>query len=276
MQDFQHKTAVVTGAASGIGFALARRALSEGMQVVMADIDAPALEQACRALGELGPVSARVTDVSDPLQVEALRDHALEAYGAVDLLCNNAGIGIGAGLLETTAQDWQWVMDVNLGGVLNGLRAFLPVMQARGGEGHIVNTASQAGVLPFHPSAPYQVSKAAVVALTEQLQVSLLLQGSPLRASVLCPGAVDTRILSSDRLRAHGRPTPPPPPAMMAQLEASVRAGLAPDVVAAQVFEALRRQDLYIVTDAEHLEHLERRLTAIWSAAALRAPAHSA
>ncbi len=175
MKDFAGKVAVVTGAASGIGYALAERCVREGMKVVLADIEEPALAESARKLGAAGGTVVAVrTDVAQATDIEALARRTLEAFGAVHLLCNNAGVGAGGTVWESTLADWEWVLGVNLWGVIHGVRTFVPIMLGQNTEGHIVNTASVAGLLAYHPSASYQVTKHAVVALSDPLMEAVL------------------------------------------------------------------------------------------------------
>jgi len=195
------RVAVVTGAASGIGLALSRRYAAEGMSVVLADMEGPALEAAAAELSGRGArVRAVVTDVSDADQVDALRDAALAAFGAVHVVCNNAGVGGPHGpLWEISRGDVEWVLGVNTGGVLNGIRSFVPVLLEQD-AGHVVNTASIFGVFAGTLGI-YGPSKHTVVALSEALHLQLREVGARVGVSVLCPGAVATRIATSARNR---------------------------------------------------------------------------
>jgi NAD(P)-dependent dehydrogenase (short-subunit alcohol dehydrogenase family) len=258
MQEFTGKVAVVTGAASGIGRAVAERSAREGMKVVLADVEEPALARAAAEMQASGAtVLAVPTDVSRLADVENLARRTVETFGAVHLLFNNAGVGVGGPPWECSEADWQWMMGVNLWGVIHGVRVFLPIMMAQGAEGHIVNTASAAGILPFHPSAPYQTTKFAVVGLSENLHHWLAAAGSPLKASVLCPGWVKTHIMESERNRPaelRNPPAPPPPPEVLAQIAAVaqlVETGLAPEAVADSVFSAIREEKFYIYVGLE-------------------------
>jgi NAD(P)-dependent dehydrogenase (short-subunit alcohol dehydrogenase family) len=257
VQEFTGKVAVVTGAASGIGRALAERSAREGMKVVLADVEEPALGRAAAEMRASGAtVLAVPTDVSRLADVENLARRTLETFGAVHLLFNNAGVGVGGPPWECTEADWQWMLGVNLWGVIHGLRVILPIMMAQGTEGHIVNTASAAGILPFHPSAPYQTSKFAVVGLSENLHHWLAAAGSPLKASVLCPGWVKTRIMECERNRPAELRNPPLalPPEVLAQIAAVgqlVESGLAPEAVADCVFSAIRAEKFYIYVGLE-------------------------
>jgi NAD(P)-dependent dehydrogenase (short-subunit alcohol dehydrogenase family) len=265
MEELAGRVAVVTGAASGIGRALAERWAAEGMRLVMADIEKEALVEAAEALrGQGSDVLAVPTDVSDGGQVDALAEAAHDAYGPVHLLCNNAGVGTGGPVAELTTEDWQWVLGVNLWGVIHGLRAFLPGMLASGEEGHVVNTASMAGLLGVPWMAPYAASKYAVVGISECLYHELM----PTRVgvSVLCPSWVNTNIYRSSRNRpAHlggGRPERERGPLTdaLAQLLAT---GMAPETVADHVADAVRRRRFWVLTHSDMLPVVEARAAAI-------------
>lgn len=199
------KTAVITGAASGIGLAAAERFLKAGMKVVMADIDADSIDkQVSRLKSEGHPVKGKVTDVTSESSVRELAEFTQSKFGDIHILFNNAGIGGGAAdhksLWEASISDWKWVLDINVWGVIHGIRVFTPLMLAHGQEGHIINTASKAG-LTFGTSL-YSTSKHTVLALTEALYVQLKQANSNLAVSVLCPGAVNTNLNSnSNRIR---------------------------------------------------------------------------
>ena len=199
------KTAVITGAASGIGLAAVERFLKAGMKVVMADIDADSIDkQVSRLKSEGHPVEGKVTDVTSESSVRELAEFAQSKFGNIHILFNNAGIGGGAAddksLWETSISDWKWVLDINVWGIIHGIRVFTPLMLAHQQEGHIINTASKAG-LTFGTSL-YSTSKHTVLALTEALYVQLKQVNSNLGVSVLCPGAVNTNLKSnSNRIR---------------------------------------------------------------------------
>ena len=208
MKDFKGKVAVVTGAASGIGRGMAERFAAEGMHVVLADVEAPALEAAEKEMAAAGAsVLAVRTDVSSAADVGALAERTIERFGKVHVLCNNAGVGGGAGAWDTSIEDWQWVLGVNLWGVVHGVRSFVPLMIAGGEEAHIVNTASVAGLMPGAGGAGYTATKFAVVGYSEALYYELLMSGSArIGVSVLCPAATATNIIDSDRNRPGGPP----------------------------------------------------------------------
>ncbi len=202
MDDLDGKVAVITGGASGIGFAMARRFGAAGMKVVLADVERPVLERAGTQLAEAGvDVLTVPTDVSLNDEVQALAAITLEHFGDVHLVCNNAGVG-SRGLLvaELPLADFQWVVAVNLFGVIHGLQAFLPHLRAND-VGHIVNTASISGLYHLPRMGPYNASKAAVIALSETLRFELAAEGSRVGVSVLCPSWVRTNISTSDRNR---------------------------------------------------------------------------
>ena len=199
--DVQGKVAVVTGAASGMGLAMARTFAAADMRVVLADIEADPLEEAASALEARGHEVLGVrTDVSDLGQVEALAAAAVDHFGTVHVLCNNAGVGVGAPIGATSMEDWRWTLGINLWGPIHGVHAFLPIMEAQG-EGHINATASMAGLYAAATLGAYNVSKHGVVALMASLERDLRLAKSAVRASVLCPGPINTRIVDSQRNR---------------------------------------------------------------------------
>lgn len=269
MKVFKDKVAVITGAASGIGLGIAKRCVQEGMRVVLADVEQSALERTERELTAMGgTVLPVLTDVSKLSQVQALAKDTIREFGAVHLLFNNAGVsGIEGSIWENSQADWEWVVGVNLWGIIHGLRVFIPVMLSQDTACHVVNTASTAGLLPYHPAAGYHVTKHAVVALSEHLYRSLADMGSKIKASVLCPGFVKTRILSSLRNLplAYKNPT-----AASMSLEAEeaawdflIKSGfmvLSPDEVADTVFTAIREEKFYILTHPEFNEMVKRRM----------------
>jgi NAD(P)-dependent dehydrogenase (short-subunit alcohol dehydrogenase family) len=259
MQDLAGKVAVITGGASGIGLAMARRFGAEGMKVVVADVERPALQRAADELAASGAeVLAVPTDTSIEGEVDALAATTLERYGDVHLVCNNAGVGSrGLPVAELPLEDFQWVLAVNLFGVIHGLRAFLPHLRAND-VGHIVNTASISGLYHLPRMGPYNASKAAVVALSETLRFELEAEGSHVGVSVLCPSWVRTNISTSDRNRperfAYALDTDQM--AQMAEYKARRRqqlttVALEADEVAAQVLDAVRSNRFYVLTHPE-------------------------
>jgi NAD(P)-dependent dehydrogenase (short-subunit alcohol dehydrogenase family) len=268
------RVVVVTGAASGIGLGLSQRFAAEGMNVVMADVDGPALSQAAAEVAATagGAVSVLpvVTDVADRAAVDALRDAALAAFGAVHVVCNNAGVGGPHGpLWECPPGEWDWVLGVNLEGVMNGVRTFMPVLLGQD-AGHLVNTSSVFGVFAG-TLGPYGVSKHAVTALTETLHFNLKSLGAAhVGVSVLCPGAVRTNFGAS----ARNRPSWAGPAALdEAELAAAERfnelavAGATPAEVAAMVVDGIRSRRFYILTSVNRHESVLRRAREIVSGA---------
>lgn len=276
METLTGKTAVITGAGSGIGLALAHRFVSEGMHVVLADVDHAALDAARRALGE--PTIAQVTDVADERSVDALAERAFAELGTVHVLCNNAGVAGNAPvpIWETPLETWQWVIGVNLMGVVHGIRAFVPRMLATGDEGHIVNTASLAGLLAFPQSGPYAASKHAAVIMSELLSLQLAELGAPINVSVLCPAWVNTRILDDERNRPDVLQVGPNlrvPPALRDELAASMEAaGLDPADVAAQVVDAILTGRSYVLPNAEWTSAIAERATRIMAGGPIAPP----
>ena len=271
MRELAGKTAFVTGGASGIGFALGRAFAEAGMNVVLADLKAEALAAAVESLRDVGPgVRGVACDVADPASVERAAAASYEAFGKVHVVCNNAGVGGGSGIDNISIDTWRWVLDVNLMGVLHGIRAFLPHIRAHGEGGHIVNTASMAGFLSGFGFSPYTASKFAVVAMSEGLATELKPLG--IGVSVLCPGFVRTRIAESGRNRpARYGPTRTPDPAspagaLAAQIAELVQSGLDPAAVAVRVLAAIREDELYVFTHPEMRAEVERRFSGILAA----------
>ncbi|HVO28003.1 MAG TPA: SDR family NAD(P)-dependent oxidoreductase [Candidatus Margulisiibacteriota bacterium] len=264
MREFRDKVAVVTGAASGIGQALAQRFAREGMRVVLADVEAAALERAAGAIDSSGTRALPVrTDVSKAADVERLAQVAQDKFGAIHIVCNNAGVVTSGPTWMQTVADWEWLLGVNLWGVIHGVRVFTPILLAQG-EGHIVNTASLAGMITGPGAAPYNVSKFAVVALSETLHHELTMLGSAVRVSVLCPGFVNTNIADAARNRpAALSDTAPQLPGSeeMAQMGRRLLAnGSPPSMVADVVFEAIRNERFYIFPHPEWKRYIRARM----------------
>jgi NAD(P)-dependent dehydrogenase (short-subunit alcohol dehydrogenase family) len=247
LTDLTGKVAVVTGAASGIGLAMTRRFVDEGMRVVMADVEEPKLVEVASKLESDGAdVLAVLTDVTDPDQVQALADQAVRHHGAVHLVCNNAGVAPGGPMLSTTPRDWQWTVGVNVLGVAYGVTTFGPLLVEQG-EGHIVNTASEAGLVTTSMLGMYCATKHAVVGLSESLYREL--EGTPVGVSVLCPNLVRTSIFQSERNRPFGAELSPTENATMAPLRESIDAhGIDPSQVASDVVDAVRTDRFWIFT----------------------------
>lgn len=249
------RTAVVTGAASGLGLALARALAAEGMHLVLSDVDAPGLAQAARDLTGRGrEVHALAGDVSRADDVERLAELARDRLGPVDLLCNNAGVSKSGLAWELTEHDWQWVLGVDLWGVVHGVRAFVPGMLAAEAAGrpagHVVNTASMTALLPMPRMAAYSAAKSAVLALSESLQHDLLAVGSAIGVSVFCPGWVPTRISDSARNRPAALSEAAPAPSR--RTTAGVVARLTADEAAQHVLAAARAERFVVLTHPEY------------------------
>jgi NAD(P)-dependent dehydrogenase (short-subunit alcohol dehydrogenase family) len=256
------KVAVVTGAASGIGFALAERFARSGLNVVLADIEQDALEAAEQKIVTHGVKTLAVpTDVSDEAAVHALARAAVDRFGSVHVVCNNAGVVSNADPWLGPLSAWKWVLGVNLWGVIHGIRAFMPVLAVQG-EGHIVNTASMAGLLPgFSPS--YDATKHAVVAISEDLYRTMKIAEVPVGVSVLCPGWVRTSILEAGRNWPAGLGEAPPPAATAEvtsrYVERVIDEGMAPAAVADLVADAVTAERFWVFTDQEMMDIAARR-----------------
>jgi NAD(P)-dependent dehydrogenase (short-subunit alcohol dehydrogenase family) len=267
MEQLEGKVAVVTGAASGIGLALARGFAADGMKLVLADIEAPALAEAVGSFGDEVEILHAVCDVSDLAAVEALRDAAVERFGTVHVVCNNAGVAGGGPVWAATRSEWDWVLGVNLFGVINGITAFTPLLIEQG-EGHIVNTASIAGMISMPWGGTYNVSKHAVVTLSETLFSDLQLAGATgVGVSVLCPGWVQTRIAESGRNRPRVGDEGPSAEqqAVAAHVSSLIAEGLNPNQVADLVIDAVRTDRFYIFTHPHWMGMVEDRFARILS-----------
>jgi NAD(P)-dependent dehydrogenase (short-subunit alcohol dehydrogenase family) len=266
MQEFKEKVAVITGAASGIGRSIAARCVQEGMKVVLADIEAQALTHVAKELQAAGAsVRAVVTDVSKAGDVEALAQKTLETFGAVHLLCNNAGVLVVSPLWESTVADWEWVLGVNLWGVIHGVRVFVPLMLAQDTEAHIVNTASTAGLVTGSGLGIYRVTKHGVVALSEVLYHELAQQGAKIKVSVLCPHWVNTQIMEAARNRPAAiqnasREDSSTLKRQRETLRQSTQAGTSPEGIAEQVFQAVKEERFYILPHPELKQRIQTRM----------------
>ncbi len=255
MDSLRDRVAVVTGGASGIGRALCLGFAKAGARVVVADVDSAGMDATVEAVKQAGSDAIAVrTDVSRLADVEALAERAFKQYGAVHVLCNNAGVAVHGGLESAPHQDWEWVIGVNLWGVIHGIEAFVPRMIGRREPGHIVNTASMAGLIASQGLGIYNTTKYAVVGLSETLQKDLRPYG--IGVSVLCPMGVATAIRESERNRpAHLRN---PGGRRGAEIELIGRR-LSPEHVAERVLRAILANRLYVLTHEEGLEPLRRR-----------------
>jgi NAD(P)-dependent dehydrogenase (short-subunit alcohol dehydrogenase family) len=278
MKTFTDRVAVVTGAGSGLGRALALRFARERMKLVLADVDEAALAATGALLDGVGtPWLARRTDVSDGAQVEALAQAAEAAFGAVHVVCNNAGVAPLGAVWENTESDWRWALGVNLWGVIHGVRVFTPRLLAHGDEAHIVNTASVAGLLSPPGMGIYNVSKHAVVALTETLHHDLAARGARVRCSVLCPAFFPSGIADSQRARpaalADTGSRSAESDAREAGFRKAVESGrLSAEDVARAAFDAIRDERFYVLTHPRILTAVERRMQDILTGATPRSP----
>jgi len=271
MRDFEGKTAFVTGGASGIGLALGRAFAEAGMKVMLADVETAALERALQGLSNYGNrVHGVSCDVADPNSVERAAQAAFDACGHVHVVCNNAGVAAGGGIDNISIDNWRWVVDVNLMGVVYGIRSFLPHMLKHGEGGHIVNTASMAGMNNGMGFSPYAATKFAVVAMSEGLAAQLRPRG--IGVSVLCPEYVRTRIGESGRNRPERYGESPqldpasPAAQMVAEIASRLEAGIDPAEVAAKVLAAIRNEALYVFTHPNMREAVDGRFAAIQAA----------
>jgi NAD(P)-dependent dehydrogenase (short-subunit alcohol dehydrogenase family) len=272
MTEFTGKVAVITGGSSGIGRAIANRCASEGMKVVIAGMNEEALKRTEAELRERTEgVLALKTDVSKLEEVEKLAQGVIKAFGGVHLLFNNAGVGApNAPIWESAIEDWQWVLDVNLWGVIHGIGVFLPLMISQNSECHIVNTGSMAGLNAGPGLGVYKVSKYAVVTLTETLYYELTVRKSKVNVSLLCPGWVKTNIMTSDRNRPFAKPAKfYSPNSYDLEIEKIVSEGVAsgmdPANVATKVFDAIRLGKFYILTHPEAKPQIQARMEDILS-----------
>ncbi|MCL2346536.1 MAG: SDR family NAD(P)-dependent oxidoreductase [Desulfobulbus sp.] len=271
MKNFDGRVAVVTGGGSGIGEALSWRLAREGVKVVVTDIDLAAASRVSEALTKAGHRALAVrTDVAKGEEVEALAQTAYDAFGRVDILCNNAGIvpsGRNRPVWEYPLEDWKWAFDVNMMGVVYGLRSFVPRMLAQGGDAHIMTTASVAGLMSGSGSAVYSAAKHAAVRITEALYASLLEMSAPIGVTLLCPGLVNTRIYQSER----NRPQELLPAGGAAEETAELKAiadkmyggAISPEEVAEMIFAAIRDNQFYVLTTHSFDEAIESRMRAI-------------
>ena len=271
MEELNGKVAVITGGASGIGLATARAFAAEGASIVIADIEAAALAEAEASLAASGPVLAVSCDVSDPAQVDALRDAAVERFGTVHIVHNNAGVSTGGAVWTHTPEDWDWVLGVNLMGVVHGVRLFTPMMldaarQDPAWRGHIVNTASMAGLLTPPNMGIYNVSKHAVVSLTETLYQDLALVTDQVGASVLCPYFVPTGIGRSERNRPDAPAAPPTRSQLIGQAmnDKAVGSGKVTAAEVAQiVFDGIAANRFYLFSHPQALGNVQSRMESI-------------
>jgi NAD(P)-dependent dehydrogenase (short-subunit alcohol dehydrogenase family) len=256
MQDFKDKTAVITGGASGIGRAMAELFMAQGMRVVLGDIEQQALDTTVAQLSKGGgQCIGVVTDVSKAEDVQRLADTALEHFDGIHIVCNNAGVIAGGLMWEASIADFQWQLDVNLWGVIHGIRTFVPIMAAQDAPCHMVNTASMAAVTAMPYSGIYHMTKHAVLALSESLYHELAFHVPNVKVSVLCPEAINTGISASERNRPDrysraGDIIETDERALVAEaLQDTVTAGIAPQVMAQRVLDGIKEERFYLLSD---------------------------
>jgi NAD(P)-dependent dehydrogenase (short-subunit alcohol dehydrogenase family) len=273
MIELKGKTAVISGAAEGIGLGVAREMGHQGMNIVLADINAAELANAEKSLLEQGvAVLAVPLDAADAAQWQRVAEQAIERFGKIHMLVNNAGVGGRPAPVDATPEkDWRWVIDVNLMGVVNGTQAIVPFMKQHGEGGWLINVASMAGLGGLPMAGPYSATKAAVVAISECWHAEL--QADNIQVSVLCPGFVKTRINKSQRNKqaqyetaGEGRETSAEVSALSDHMQNIIDAGLAPEVVGKRVVEAITAGELYIFTHPNYRSAVEKRFSAITDA----------
>jgi len=262
MKEFKGKTAVVTGAASGIGYALAKSFAQEKMNVVLADIEQDALDAAVTKISNLDVEAVGIAvDVMDKNSVQSLTKQSIDAFGNIHILCNNAGVAppaIDEAIWDHDMSDWDWVMGVNFYGVLYGIQSFLPHMIEHQEEGHVLNTVSMAGILGLEGS--YGVSKFAALSLSEGLFQSLKKINSKIGTSVLCPGFVATNIIDSQRNRPEHLSSDKKSNFLLKQLASSVlKRGKKPDEIATRAIEAIQANNFYILPHPVYDERVKDR-----------------
>ncbi|MEV0235727.1 SDR family NAD(P)-dependent oxidoreductase [Nonomuraea sp. NPDC050786] len=257
MRELSGKTAVVTGAAGGIGRALALRFAAEGMTLMLADVDPGGLAETAAQAGD-GKVLTQVTDVSDAAAVRHLANRCFGELGAVHVLCNNAGVFQGGRMWTRGEDDFAWLLGVNLWGVLHAVREFVPRMIEQDAEGHIVNTVSVAGLFATPGAGGYAVTKYAALAASQALAHDLAAAGAKLRVTALCPGAVRTRIADSARVRPHTLVSTPTQDEVEVQesVSRSAERGIEPSQVADLVVEAIREERFLVLTDPRYAARL--------------------
>ena len=264
MKEFKDKVAVITGAASGIGRAIAKRCAQEGMKVVLADVEEKALIQTEKEMKAAGAtVLSVLTDVSKLSDVEALAQKTLDAFDTVHLLCNNAGVSGGTSIWRSTIADWKWVIGVNLWGVIHGVHTFVPIMLKQGTECHIVNTASMAGLISNPGLGIYNVTKHGIVSLSETLHHELRLKGAKINVSVLCPSWINTKIMDAERNRPaelQNAPAKVRVSALEQDVRKLVQEGMSPKDATDCVFNAIIEEKFYILTHPDLKPAVQMRM----------------
>jgi NAD(P)-dependent dehydrogenase (short-subunit alcohol dehydrogenase family) len=268
MKEFKDKVAVVTGAASGIGRAIAYRCAEEGMKVVLADINKEGLASAEAELKAAGATVLSIpTDVSKASDIETIARRTMEEFGGVHLLVNNAAVYTTGAIWENTIADWEWVLGVNLWGVIHGVRTFLPIMIEQDTEAHVVNVSSMTGLTRSSIIGTYAVSKHGIVSLSETLFYQLAEREAKVKVSVLCPGAVNTPVAEAARRRFKEMADIPGERKMTSddervieRLRNAFKNGMPPEEVAEKVFESIREERFYILTHPNEKVRVERRM----------------
>jgi len=273
VEQTQGKVAVVTGAGSGMGLGMARAFASAGMKLVLADVDVDALDRVVTELRDGGAEAVGLrADVSQLDQVEALGRAATENFGALHVAANNAGIGIPTSTAKMKLDDWRWIIDVDLWGVIYGVHVFLPLIEESGEEGHITATSSMAGLIAAGVMGAYNVAKHGVVAMMATLERDLRARHSNVHASVLCPGPINTDIgRNSAQLRPRAQGQPPRDPAtrgaetgkVAASIEAALASGMDPDEVGRLVLDSIRKDRFWILTHPHWTRALQKQLDAM-------------
>jgi len=267
VKEFKDRVAVVTGAASGIGLGMCRAFAQRGMKLVVADVDQSALDRVVAEFEQRNvPVLARLCDVSKLGDVEALGTAAMDTYGAVHVMCNNAGVGIPTSARKMKLDDWEWILNVDLWGPIYGVKVFLPLIEAQG-EGHINSTSSMAGLISSPMMGAYNVAKHGVVALMAAVERELRLKKSPITASVLCPGPINTNISKNS---VSNRPNKAKPKAdgekagkLAANIQASLEQGMQPDEVGELVAHAIEDDKFWILTHPWWAKGAQKQLDAL-------------
>lgn len=266
--DVNGKTAVVTGGGSGIGRGIVRALAGQGMNIVVADIEQDPMDEVVAELASRGTEAIGVrTDVSKLDQVEALAAAALDRFGAVHVLCNNAGVGVSDPVGATSLEDWRWTIDIDLWGPIHGVHVFLPIMERQGEPAHINSTASMAGLYAGASLGAYNVAKHGVVALMASLERDLRSRKSPITTSVLCPGPINTNI---SRHSVAYRPTKAKPKAdgekagqVASSIQASLEQGMDPDEVGRLVLEAIGSGKFWVLTHPRWAKAIQKQLDAM-------------
>lgn len=271
MKEFADKVAVITGGGSGIGLGMARAFAKRGMKLVLADLDKKALDEAVKEFQDGGTqVVGQYCDVSKLEEIQALADYTMDAFGAVHVLCNNAGIGIPTSSMKIKLKDWKWIIDVDLWGPIYGVQVFLPLIEAQG-EGHINSTSSMAGLMAGRTMGAYNVAKHGVVALMASLERELRSRKSPITTSVLCPGPINTNISrhsvefrpAPDHVVDQIRPKKHKPGSKGDKIQAILEQGMQPDEVGTMVADAIESGKFWVLTHPWWIKGIQKELDAM-------------